>query len=495
MMRGAVVAGVLALGCGGDAGAGDETDTSGGSGSPSEGSSGGSTQGTSASTSATETSVDSTAGDSTAGEGSSSGDDGPTPTVCMGDCTFVRAGASGSGADWADALPELPESLERGRIYFIAAGTYPGYTFDDPESGSETIRVLRATASDHGTEDGWEPSYADGLAELGPIAFATAHHELDGRDALRIVGTFESTVVDIGASDVTLSRCDVDGNFQQSNGQHVDGACSGMSIVGDGVVVQGNVIHDAADDGVAIGGSSGVVFRGNTIHALHACGTDGGCGPCYNGHSDGLELYDVVDSEIVGNMIYDINSTAALFFGNWADELGMGASEYCENILVANNIMYTPETGFVVYLEDVVGVQVLSNTFWGAHQGAYGGLAVGVNVAGLDLYGNAIVSINHDHLGSTYDPMEHRGDYNLFAVSNGQWQDGPNDVVSIDAGFTAIPDADGMPVENPQAADFAPVRGSPLVGAGWAGDGAVPVPTTDYFGDPRSDPPTIGAIE
>lgn len=149
----------------------------------------------------------------------------------------------------------------------------------------------------------------------------------------------------------------------------------------------------------------------------------------------------------------------------------------------------------MIYLEDVRGVQVLSNVFWGAHQGAYGGLAVGINVTGLDLYDNAIVSINYDHLGSTYDPAEHRGDYNLFAVSNGDWQEGPNDIVAIDAGFAGIPDADGAAVMDPSPADFTPVDGSPLVGAGWIGDADIPIPSTDFFGTQRSDPPNIGAIE
>ena len=33
------------------------------------------------------------------------------------------------------------------------------------------------------------------------------------------------------------------------------------------------------------------------------------------------------------NLVYDVNSTATFFFGNWADSLGGGPSEYCEDIL------------------------------------------------------------------------------------------------------------------------------------------------------------------
>ncbi|HET6585593.1 MAG TPA: right-handed parallel beta-helix repeat-containing protein [Nannocystaceae bacterium] len=484
---------VLATACGGGGGGGDGDTAATQGASATEATTAGASASASAATSAG-SGVD-TASDGASDDPGADDSTGSTPTECDGDCTYVRAGASGSGADWADALAELPETLERGRVYFVAAGSYAGATIDDPAAGTATIRVLRATADDHGTDDGWEPAFGEGLAELGPIVLAAPFVELDGRGALRIVGTFESTVVEIQASDVTLRGCDLDGNFTMSKGQQTDGACTGLNVAGDGVVVANNLIHGIADDGVSITGSSGVSFRGNTVHALHGCGTDGGCGPCYNGHSDGLEIYDLVDSEIVGNVIYDVASTAALFFGNWADELGGGPDEYCENILLANNIFYSPQTGFVAYLEDVRGVQVYSNVMWGFRDGAYGGLAIGTNVTGLDLYDNAIVSINYDHLGSTHDAAEHRGDYNLFAASLGQWQDGPHDVVAIDAGFTGIPDADGAAVADPTPQDFVPIAGSPLVDAGWAGDADIAIPDEDFFGEPRGDPPNIGAIE
>jgi len=430
---------------------------------------------------------------SNATSGVGGGGGAPPKTECTDNCRYVRAGSSGDGSDWSNALGELPETLERGLVYFVATGTYPGYVFDDP--GREIIRVLRATEYDHGTDVGWNASDADGVAELGPVSIEAAYVELDGRDAMRIVGTFQSTVVAIDAPNVTLRGCDVDGNFQEMGGMHSDGACTGMTVSGDGVVVAGCRIHDAADDGVAIGGSSGVSFSGNVIHALHGCGTDGGCGPCYNGHSDGLEIYSLKDSEIVGNLIYDVASTAALFFGNWADELGNGPSEYCENVLLANNLMYSPDTGFVAYIEDARGVRVLHNVFWGLHQGAYGGLSIGQNVDDLDLYNNAILSINYTHIGGSYDAAEHRGDYNLFGVALGQWPEQAHDVVASDAGFAAISNVDGPAVADPAPADFAPAAQSPLIDAGFPGDATIVIPPNDFFGEPRDDTPNIGAIE
>src|SRR5262245_24743441 len=55
-----------------------------------------------------------------AGQGGSAG----APPVCDATCHFVRAGATGDGSDWDNALAELPATLQRGHTYYVAAGTY-----------------------------------------------------------------------------------------------------------------------------------------------------------------------------------------------------------------------------------------------------------------------------------------------------------------------------------------------------------------------------------
>ncbi len=318
---------LFSLGCSGE----DASDPSGGSGGSSTGGTSGSgaTAGTGGS------------GGGIGGSGGGIGGSGGAPPVtCNDDCHFVRAGATGSGTDWDDAFGELPDSLVRGHVYFVAQGSYASYTFDDPASGGDTIRIVRATSADHGTDTGWQVTYADGEASFGPLSIQTPDYDIDGRGATHVIGDFQGDVVSIDASRVAVRGLDVDGAFALTGGSHTDGACTGMSVHGDDVYVEGNRIHDAADDGVSITNSTGVHFNGNRVYALHGCGTDGGCGPCYNGHSDGLEIYDLADSEFVGNMAYDIASTSTFFFGNWADELGDGPNEYCKNILVANNLLY-----------------------------------------------------------------------------------------------------------------------------------------------------------
>lgn len=433
----------------------------------------------------------STGGSATGGSGGSGG-----ATACAGNCRYVRADASGAndGSSWDDATTEFPAELSRGAVYFVAAGEYPAYTFDDAEDGTTRIRVLRATASDHGDGAGWQDAYAEGEAVFGELAFENDGYDFDGRSATRTVGSFEGTVVRIEGNSVDFRGVDVDGAFRTSGDEHSEGACTGMNVSGDDVVVAANRIHDIADDGVVVGGNVNFTFEGNEIDSLFGCGTDGGCGMCDNGHSDGLEIYAVRNSRFVGNFAHDIASTSTFFFGNWADELGDGPNDYCENIVIANNVLYNPETGFVIYLEDVRSVSLYHNTIWGQHQGAYGGLAVGVNVTGLVMVNNAILSVNYAHLDSTFDAAEHRGDYNLFGKSLGQWEDAAHDIVENDPGFVGIGDGDASKLEGVVATDFAPEAASPLRGAGTS-DVAYPLPTTDFSGTARGSPPTLGAFE
>jgi hypothetical protein len=430
------------------------------------------------------------------GGSAGSGGTGGIPTVCDGNCHYVRAGATGSGdgSSWSDAYPELPAELSRGHVYFIAGGTYPGYTFDDDADGAARIVVRRATSSDHGDDSGWDDAFASGEAVFGELDFEAPGYDFEGRGAVRAIGDFQGTVVDIAADNVLFAGTDVDGAFALEGDTHTEGACTGMSVSGSDVVVRDNHVHDAADDGVVVYDSERFSFEGNEIDALHGCGTDGGCGPCDNGHSDGLEIYAVRDSRFVGNFAHDIQSTSAFFFGNWADELGDGPSDYCENIVLANNVLYNFDTGFVAYLEDVRGALLVHNTIWGQHAGRYGGLAIGVNVEGLVLVNNVILSINFEHLGSAFDASRHQGDYNLFGISLGQWTDAEHDLVALDPEFTVVPDGDGAKVDAPEPADFTPEDTSPLRGAG-TNDASVELPTTDFFGTARGEAPTIGAIE
>ena len=159
------------------------------------------------------------------------------------------------------------------------------------------------------------------------------------------------------------------------------------------------------------------------IHALVACGTDDECsGPCFNGHSDGIELIQSNDIEIVGTMIYDILSTGAIIAGGNTQQ----------NITISNSILYTPDTGLSADFWNVDGLYLYNNVIWGRTQGPrYGGLAIGSGMTNVYAYNNILVNINFTHHGSTYNPSEHHLDYNLFGdLDTSEYPGSANDVVA-----------------------------------------------------------------
>src|SRR5271166_2850 len=67
---------------------------------------------------------------------------------------YIRSGASGSGtgADWTYACKGFSGacavgSLVRGDTYYVGAGSYPGITFNTPDSGTSLISIIGATAA------------------------------------------------------------------------------------------------------------------------------------------------------------------------------------------------------------------------------------------------------------------------------------------------------------------------------------------------------------
>ncbi|HWN09733.1 MAG TPA: fibronectin type III domain-containing protein [Pyrinomonadaceae bacterium] len=106
-------------------------------------------------------------------------------TVCLtaNAAKHVRAGASGTGSgdNWTDAYTTLPSTLTRGETYYVADGTYSGYTFDDEGVGMQTISILKATDAAHGSATGWNSTYGDGPATFtSTLTFTRPNYIFDG---------------------------------------------------------------------------------------------------------------------------------------------------------------------------------------------------------------------------------------------------------------------------------------------------------------------------
>jgi hypothetical protein len=440
------------------------------------------------------------------GAGNSNYSNVATATTVASDQTYhyVRSDATGgnNGSDWTNAWTQLPATLTRGHCYYIADGTYPAYTFDDPVSGSVNIVIKKATADDHGTSTGWLASYGDGIATFQPLKFTNSYYILDGQAnrGIKIMGGYKGDMINIQSSGLIVRNCELDGNFVYDNTQNyqIQGACTGVNINDSAYVTIENCdIHSIADDGLQIYNCDSIYIKNNVIHNLHSCGTDATLkGPCYNGHSDSLEIFNMRNSEITANFIYDaIETNAALYFSDDANS----SDQYCKNITLTNNIFYTPKAGFVVYFDAADGVKVYNNIFWGKQNGRYGGVSIW-RVNNLDMYNNIMLSIFYGHMGDLYNSAQHRGDYNLFGhviAGAGEYQLKSHDLVYANPGFANTDIVNGVTLANPSAADFMLVSGSPCIDSGYAGDANIFIPLMDYSGTirPQGDGIDRGAYE
>ena len=429
-------------------------------------------------------------------------------STCPGDCgscvnhsgniLYVTQSGSGSknGADWNNAYQGLPATLQRNYTYYIADGTYSAYTFDDAASGTQLITIKKATASDHGTNTGWSVSLGDGRAVFGPLTFTSDYYVFDGNYeyGFKSLGNYQGFTVDIQSSSdhITIRNSDIDGNFATTSGYHTGGSCNTVDIRGQYIIIEHCDVHNAADDGIGVYGSNVNVFD-SKIHKLHGCGSDAGCGPCFNGHSDGFGLLgNLQNIDIRRNIVYDIKSTSAFMADQGTDPL------YTTNLTLENNIFYTPYVGLVVYIDEVHGGKIFNNVIWGKTDGPrYGGLSIGPATTDLYIYNNIILNINFAHLGATYNPSQHHIDYNVFAMlAASEYTKNINDIVASPLLKNIIESSNlvDFPIEVVPE-NFSLQSSSPAINAGFAGNSTIQIPATDYYGNSRVNAVDIGGIE
>jgi hypothetical protein len=304
-------------------------------------------------------------------------DDAPTTNQ-----KYVRQGASGtaSGNDWTNAYTTLPATLERDTTYWIADGTYGGYTFDDAASGPLVIRVKKATASLHGIETGWSAGYGDGVATFtGQFVFTTANWIIDGSfgggpdswsagHGIKITDTTEGpgynyAVVSIGYS----------GNPGNIKLRHLELVGPGSETVTDAIAWVDNAtgtllvshcwMHDTgrchlfqrscAADFTFEYNHFDTLFAGSTIHGEVMSTGQGGVG----------------NGTLRHNLFTDVQSTGGLMWDNESDRT--------KQLKVHGNVFYRPSgrtwagpngciggwTGTGSPPEDCYNMRIYNNTF------------------------------------------------------------------------------------------------------------------------------------
>ncbi len=413
---------------------------------------------------------------------------------------YVRAGASGSGENWSTALAALPEPLERGKVYWMAAGEYPSPSFAEIAQGDAWIQIRHATQESHGAELGWQASYAQQSIFPQNIDVSVDRVIINGQveDGFKVLGEYgPSAALEVHANHVALLYIDIDGNFQaNAAGYHIDGSANGLQLFRDDNVVAYCKIHDCADDGVAVGTSSRLLFKYNRVYRLMGKGNDGDppTGPYGNGHSDGLEIAALSDSIIEGNYVAMASrggTTACLYF----NDLPPPAAARCSNLLIKNNVFYF-DGSFAVYVFQAEGIQFVNNTVWGYYEGGRwgSGMVVGQDVNGLNLKNNIMLFVLFDPFDDSvnFNASRHSGSNNLFGYDLGDWPLATSDKVSSNVDFSGL---SGNPRVDESLAPtaFRLLSSSPAVNAGTA-DGA---PSKDFEGTARPQGASIdiGAFE
>jgi hypothetical protein len=279
-----------------------------------------------------------------------------------------------------------------------------------------------------------------------------------------------------GSNNITIDNCEIDGNKD---------ACALIGMGGSYITIKNCFIHNAADDGVECHGGHHLYFYNNVMGDLHGCGTDGGCGTCYNGHSDGWELANVQDAEFIGNFTYNIKSTSSFFLGNWSAD-----AKNNRRFLLANNIFYPHYAGYVIYMHNINEVELYNNTFW---KGSSGGMVLANSALNMTARNNIFSSVNLHLYGTTFSPTNHDIDYNAHGLVNQGFPLQAHTYMMPNPAFERAPFViSDVYMTNPKPEDFALKAGSPAIGKGTSGGN---IPDTDFFGKKRSIPYDLGAIE
>lgn len=147
----------------------------------------------------------------------------------------LRPGASGTGSgdNWTDAYTTaaaLAAGLGRGDVGYVAAGTCGSATFNVAASGSTWIVIKRATVAEHGSETGWDNSYATGQAVWGDVQFTdTSYYIWDGITGATWATTGHGFKVDgfpggehvivNNSTNIIIAHCEVQGSADNMVGE------------------------------------------------------------------------------------------------------------------------------------------------------------------------------------------------------------------------------------------------------------------------------------
>ena len=331
---------------------------------------------------------------------------------------YVRAGATGAGngTDWSNAYAALPDTLVRGDTYYIAGGSYPAYTFNDPQSGSLVTTIKKAIVSDHGTDAGWQSGFGSAQATFNStLQFQTGNYVLDGQYRN------ESNWFDGASYGIRIAHNNQDQNII------ISGGTSSSNITVKHVFVDAiyqnlptsTTLRRYAIDTDTYGGSvaTGLVFTrmyvygGNNVWFLR---TTNGAIVEYSA-SDGVSGNSANHGEIV-NLYYSGNN-AVIRYNHWRNAFLSGGGTALVAITYADGMQFY---GNVAQNFQVGDGAVGFNGYYSSRNRVYNNTFVGGKAASGTAWGSGSDNLVFNNLwvGCAQVGIEGTHDYNAFSDGN-----------------------------------------------------------------------------
>ena len=331
---------------------------------------------------------------------------------------YVRAGASGNGADWASALADLPATLTRGDTYYVADGAYSGYTFDDTSSGSSYITIKKATIADHGSDIGWQDSYGDGQAAFGPLLINMSYIIIDGNSATWSYGISvtqtggghgirigqSSTVSNVTVQGVTVDMAGATAGVEYRGFYLSSGAYSKTNVL-----LQNVEVHDSEGDCLTADATDYITIDHLVCRDRRNVG--GGV------HGDGLELWGVNH----GTVRY------SKFNWNGQQIFFAGTGSYTGWEIYGNMFYGGATAGKAIIIKSApVSIHIYNNVLQGLNMG-FSGFATNTTGDGKN---NIFYNVNSSGWGSVT--------HSYNASNNGQGLGGANDITLTSSPFVTV---------------------------------------------------------
>ncbi len=206
---------------------------------------------------------------------------------------YVKSGGTGlqDGSSWSSAFADVPSdksfwsTVGSGDVIYVAGGTYSsGWEIQAGGSSGSPLTIRRATAKDHGTDQGWSSAFDSQVVLKSGISLEADHIAIDG-------------AVENGIKLVVPAR-------DRARGVGMDGAYGGMTIRYLDIVGPG--MDDAHNTrGIDLtpnkGSSEGVLIEHCDIHDI----------------SNGIYAVNIDDVTVQNTSIRNINNSGTIHENAW----------------------------------------------------------------------------------------------------------------------------------------------------------------------------------